>query len=195
MGNFRLSRRQGGARRRHVAWLALLPLAVALTACGASTSASGSSSTSTTSPATSFQAYLTCLEQHGVTVPTAPAGGTTGTSRPSGGGGFPGGGFFGNSSNPTVAKAQQACASLRPAGRFGGSGTSATALRVYLNCLEIHGVTVPTGSASGSFLRTMYANPTATEKTAMAACASLRPSFSRGSSPATSTSTTAPSGG
>jgi hypothetical protein len=65
------------------------------------------------------RAYLQCLQLHGVTVPTNPAGGAPAGSG-AGAGGF--------SSNPNFQAARQACASLAPSGSGGPtSSTSAAA--------------------------------------------------------------------
>ena len=117
-----------------------------LAACGGSSSSGTSpaaASTPTSSSGGNAQAYFACLQQHGVTVPTARP-----TNRPSGGfggggGGGGGGGFFGGQSqSPQMQAAQQACASLRPSGGFGGRG--GTQLVAFRNCMQQQGVTVPT---------------------------------------------------
>lgn len=200
MNNLRSSSKVRPNAGAYLLVLPLLLLTVLLAACGSSASgspaASKTGSTTKNSTASSFEAYLTCLKQHGVNIPNRTPGSG---SAPSGsfptGGSFPGGGggFFGNSSNPTVKKAESACASLRPKNNFGGrapTGAQATALRTYLNCLEIHGVSVPSGNASFSILRTLFTNPTAKDKVAEADCASLRPKFP--SRPSGSTTTTTP---
>jgi hypothetical protein len=80
-------------------------------------------------------AYLTCLRQHGVNVPTARPT-VRPTARPTGG--------FGAGS-ATMQKARQACASLRPAGGFGfGGGQFAAAFQAFRTCMASHGVTIPT---------------------------------------------------
>ncbi|GAA4937608.1 hypothetical protein [Actinoplanes utahensis] len=94
-----------------------------------------------------FAAYISCLDENGVTI-TMPSGGPggarpsgapDGAARPSGqprpsgsagqrGGGFPGGGGFGKPDgvdDATWTKAQEACAAVRPsmgAGRGDGGG-------------------------------------------------------------------------
>jgi hypothetical protein len=204
-----------GGRRSATRVLILLPLmavvGVLLSACGGSTGATTAATTSTTakSGTNSFTAYTQCLAKNGVKLPTGgfrpSTGGSTSSTFPQGGfpgGGSPGGGGGGFRNNPAFAKAEKACASLRPKGGggfFGGgglTGTSATELRTYLNCLEIHGVKVPsgTGTAALGFLRTLSTKPTAADKTAENACASLRPKFPSGfhrGSPTSTTTTTA----
>jgi hypothetical protein len=183
---------------------------VLLSACGGSTGATTTTTTSTAKAGTnSFAAYTQCLAKNGVKLPTGgfrpPTGGSTSSTVPGGGfpgGGFPGGGSGGFRNNPAFAKAEKDCASLRPkggGGTFPGgalTGTAATALRTYLNCLEIHGLKVPsgTGTAALGFVRTLSAKPTAADKTAENACASLRPKFPTGfrhGLPTSSTTTTA----
>jgi hypothetical protein len=179
----------------------LVLLAVATAACGGGTAGASSSKTTTTvSGAASESAFRACLQQHGVTLPTRPTGSTGGGFGGGGfgGGGFGGGGGSGSSGNSQFATAFQACASLRPkgtgtGGSFGsGSSTQALALKTYINCLSIHGVTVPSsGTAETTALRQIFTDPTAKEKTAVSACASLRPKFS-GRPGGSTTTTTAP---
>jgi hypothetical protein len=143
-----------------------LALTAILAACGGSSSAASSPSstaapTSTTTPGStarqaSFTKYTQCLTSHGV-----PAGtnGLFGGRRPgaSASGTAPSGGSVPTGTRPTIpAKYQaavQACASLRPTGGFGGGGfggggfTGAQAA-AYRNCLQIHGVTLPTPSTT-----------------------------------------------
>lgn len=161
------------SRKRLLVWsVVLVACVLTLAACGAGTKgASPATSTTTTSPSPSggaaassaFAKYATCLQQHGV---TPPAGG----GPPQGGGA---GGGLQNLSSADRAKfqaARTACASLRPAGAggFQRGGGNSTAFAAYANCLKLHGVTVTPGK-----------RPNTTSKkvqTAMAACASLRPS-------------------
>jgi len=112
--------------------------ALLLTAgCGQTSAASSPASASPPGSASrSVTAYLTCLRQHGVNVPTArPAAPSSArpTGRPSG---------FG-AGNATFQKARQACASLRPNGGFGG-GRFAAAFQAFRSCMASHGVTIPT---------------------------------------------------
>ena len=119
--------------------------------------ASNASSPAPSSSSGNFQAYRDCLSQHGVTLPTRPQNqsgdsNSSGSDR-SGRGGGGGGGFNGQFSLPpgvdqaTFDAAQQACASLRPAGGQGGRGGAAGA--AYRSCLADHGVTVPSTSSGG----------------------------------------------
>ena len=104
---------------------------VALLASGCGGAAAAASSASA-KPSPGASAYLTCLRQHGVTVPT-----TRPTARPSV---RPSGGF---TPNPAMQQARQACASLRPAGGFGG-GQFAAAFQAFRSCTAAHGETIPT---------------------------------------------------
>jgi hypothetical protein len=144
--------------------------------------------------ANGFQAYISCLSKNGVTIQqpsnrprpsgSRPAGAFPSGAFPSGasrsggpgggfGGGFPGGGGAGAFQKPadvddaTWAKAQAACASVRPSGRAGGADNGA--ITAYRNCLSNHGVTA---SAAAGQLNTSDPTVAAAEK----ACAALRPS-------------------
>jgi hypothetical protein len=106
-------------------------LALTLSGCGTAAAPAASAAASPT-PGTS--AYLACLRQHGVTIPTARPT-VRPTPRPSGG--------FG-AGNPAFQKARQACASLRPSGGFGGfGGQFATAMQAFRSCMAAHGETIP----------------------------------------------------
>lgn len=102
-----------------------------------------------------FAAYTACLAQHGVTLPSFSAGArpSGGFSRPAGGFSRPpgasrgpgGGGGFGGfgSPNPSTSAARAACASLLPAGAFGGGRTiSATTFAAFKSCMSDNGVTI-----------------------------------------------------
>jgi hypothetical protein len=106
--------------------------------CGGATAGTAASSASAT-PSQGASAYLTCLRQHGVNIPT-----TRPTARPSARPtARPSGGF---AANPAMQKARQACASLRPAGGFGGfgGGQFAAAFQAFRSCMAAHGETIPT---------------------------------------------------
>ena len=183
-----------GIRRSGLALLAVGVVPLGLSACGSS-SANGSSTTTTKPSGTASQAaYTACLKQHGVTLPnfthgSIPPGGTRPTFTPGSGTFTPGSGG-GFASNPKFEKAAAACKSLRPKGgfgRFGGTGGSggfnSSAFAAYRNCLQLHGVTLPTGRAptSGSTPSTPATtfNPSSpTVQAAMQACAALRPTGS-----------------
>ena len=104
---------------------------VAIAASGCGTSATPTAAAAAASPSTGASAYLACLEQHGVTVPTARP-----TARPTA---FP-------SASSAMMKARQACASLRPKGGFGGRGGLGgfgAALQAFRTCMADHGETIP----------------------------------------------------
>lgn len=159
-------------RNRRVRWaLALAAGSAVLTltaACGGSASGgSGNSNGGGTQAGggqnSAMAAYLDCLKQQGITLPTdrpsgRPGGGPSG--RPSGApapgaSGRPGGGGFAGMKPPGVddatwQKAQEACASVRPTGGPGGGrpGGGQGANPAYANCLSDHGV--PAGTAPNS---------------------------------------------
>lgn len=118
---------------------ALVPVAAGCAAllliagCGPAKSAAATAPSSSGSAGSSMTAYLTCLRQHDVNVPTARPT-VRPTARPTGG--------FGAGST-TMQKARQACASLRPAGGFGFGGRFAAAFQVFRTCMASHGVTIP----------------------------------------------------
>ena len=118
---------------------ALVPVAAGCAAllliagCGPAKSAAATAPSSSGSAGSSMTAYLTCLRQHGVNVPTARPT-VRPTARPTGG--------FGAGST-TMQKARQACASLRPAGGFGFGGRFAAAFQAFRTCMASHGVTIP----------------------------------------------------
>jgi hypothetical protein len=110
-----------------------------MTGCGQAASpaaAAPSTSSSSSSARSSMTAYLTCLRQHGVNVPTARPT-VRPTARPSGGFGSP---------SAAMLKARQACAKLRPAGGFGfgGGGQFAAAFQAFRTCMASHGEAIPT---------------------------------------------------
>ena len=121
-------------------------------------SASNASSAAPSSSSGAQQAYRDCMSQHGVTLPARnrnQSGGSDSSgsnSDQSGAPRGPGGGFNGQFSLPpgvdqaTFNAAQQACASLRPAGGGSRGGAAAAA---YRSCLADHGVTVPSTSSGG----------------------------------------------
>ena len=105
-------------------------VALLASGCGGATAGTAASSASA-APSQGASAYLTCLRQHGVNIPT-----TRPTARPTA---RPSGGF---AANPAMQKARQACASLRPAGGFGG-GQFAAAFQAFRSCMAAHGETIP----------------------------------------------------
>jgi hypothetical protein len=153
-----------------------------LAGCGGKSSPSAPSNTAAAPSGgnAGFQAYVSCLSQHGVTLPSArprPSGVRPSGVRPSGvrpSRGFGGGGGFGFGNQPppgvdqaTWQAAQQACASVRPS--FGPrAGGNNSAFAAYRNCLRDHGVTAPNDPARLSTVDPKVA-------AAMQACAPLRP--------------------
>lgn len=162
---------------------AVLLAGFVLTGCGSSKGATPASTTTTTtttptttgttpSGSASFQAYQSCLQSHGVTLPQGGFGGGNG------GGGTP------PSGRPSFSAAQQkalaACASLRPTGGFGGGfgpggGANANnpAFAKFQNCLKRHGVDPTDSAARGS----------SAFQTALSACRSLLPNGGAGGGP------------
>jgi len=85
-----------------------------------------------------MSAYLACLRQHGVNVPTARPTAQP-TARPSGGFASP---------NPAMQAARTACASLRPKGFGGfGGGQFAAAFQAFRTCMSAQGEPIPTPTA------------------------------------------------
>jgi hypothetical protein len=105
-------------------------VALLASGCAGATAAPAASSSASPKPSAGASAYLTCLRQHGVTVPTARP-----TARPSGG----------FTASPAMQKAKQACASLRPAGGFGGfgGGQFAAAFQAFRSCMAAQGEPIP----------------------------------------------------
>lgn len=156
-----------------------LALGCMIAACGSSssstTSGSSGSSTSTTASAaaggggpnsTRRAALVACLKQHGVTLPSRPAGAPPGGAPGSGGssgsgtgtgtgttsrrGFFGGGGAFAN--NPKMQAAFKACGAnfgfRGGGGRFAGR-LSHTVITKYVACVRQHGYNLPTPNFSG----------------------------------------------
>jgi hypothetical protein len=112
---------------------------VVLLASGCGTAATPAAASGSASPSPNANSYLTCLRQHGASIPTVRP-----TARPTT---SPGGGF--GAGHPAMQKARQACASLRPKGGFGGFGGAggggfATAFQAFRSCMASHGETIPT---------------------------------------------------
>jgi len=111
---------------------------VLIAGCGQAKSSAATAPSSSSSAASSITAYLTCLRQHGVNVPTTrPTARPTArpSARPSGGFGSP---------SAAMQKARQACASLRPAGGFGFGGRFGAAFTAFRSCMASHGAPIPT---------------------------------------------------
>lgn len=196
-------------------------LATGLAACGGGSSSATSASTSTSAPPTTtagrgggantaaLQKYTQCLTSHGV--PASAAGGLFGR-RPGSGTGS------GTATSPPSSRvpgtrptipaqyqaAFQACSSLRPTfggGGFGGAGGFNSAqFAAYRNCLQIHGVTLPTtpttkpgqtsttsGTGQGGFGRDGGLTNSPAFQAASKACANLLPART-----GSSTTTTVP---
>jgi hypothetical protein len=107
---------------------------VAAVASGCGSSADPTAASGSASPSPNASSYLTCLRQHGASIPTVRP-----TARPTA---FPSGGF--GAPNPAMRKARQACASLRPKGGFGGGGRFSAAFQAFRSCMASHGETIPT---------------------------------------------------
>jgi hypothetical protein len=169
--------------------------AILVAGCGGGAGSTASSGSS----ASGFSSYRSCLQQHGVKLPTSRPSGAPGS-----GGGF-GGGFGGPPSTGSSAfqKAIQACASLRPSGGFGGGfgggtggfGGFASALKAFRSCMAAHGEPVPTTRptsppAAGSSPADRFLNGLNPSNSRVAAalkgCESKLSSFLNGSGQATS---------
>ncbi|MGI5246434.1 hypothetical protein [Dactylosporangium sp. CA-139066] len=185
-----MNKRIGGAA------LALAAVAFFAAACGSSDDKAPAAA-----GAAGGSDYASCLRNNGVDLPqfnasnrptarpsgfpTARPSRSPGEPRPSGSGGFRGGGggpggFFGTAApngvdQQTWEKAQKACESLRPTAfpgggnGFGGGGGGNGRDAAYRNCLTEHGVTV---NGSTDQLDTSDAKVAA----AVQACAPLKPS-------------------
>jgi hypothetical protein len=143
--------------------LTVLALSVLAAGCGSSSSASSTPSTVTTTPSTAGQAagagarrtlpaaFVACLKQHGVTLPTG------GFRRPSGGGGFPGApganGAPPTTNRPAETPAQAkrrtafaACSKFAPQGGFGFGRGGRGGFAAYTACMRKQGVTFGRGA-------------------------------------------------
>jgi hypothetical protein len=168
---------------------ALVPVAAGCAAlllaagCGQAKSAAAAAPGSSSPARSSITAYLTCLRQHGVNVPTARPSARP-TARPAGGFGSP---------SAAMLKARQACASLRPAGGFGfGGGRFGAAFQAFRACMASHGEAIPTTRPSppptsppasgapraGRFLNGLSPNDPKVAS-ALKACQSKLPTFPR----------------
>jgi len=181
--------------------LPLIGVAVLATACGGGSSkASASAPTSTTAPSSAAGAsrakFTQCLESHGVPASVAssgfggrrPASGSTSSTTNGTNGSSPGR----SSLFTQYQTAFNACRSDLPAGLGQGGNFNSAAFAAYRNCLEIHGVTVPTtapGSTGGFGGGLGAASRSPAFQAAQKACASLlpaRPSSSTTAPPAAS---------
>ena len=114
---------------------ALLASAAALlfsAACGSSGGKASATPSASAARSGGVAAYVACLRQHGVTIPTARPSG-----RPSG---QAGGGFFGGGANQ---QALHACRSLMPNRGSGFGGRGMQEMQAYRRCLSDHGVKLP----------------------------------------------------
>lgn len=180
------------------ALLVLLPLAVTVLAagCGGGAKAVSAAATTTTAPGTARARFTACLQAHGV--PAAEATRGFGPRR------NPGAGSAGPAapSTPPTTTAEfraafQACRSEFPRGSGPGAFQNTAAGRAYLQCLQLHGVSIPTtvpGSrpttAAGGGFAPIASNPAF--RAARTACAALAPNRDRApGGSASTTSTTA----
>jgi hypothetical protein len=148
----------------------------ALLASGCGTSATPTAASSAAAPSTGASAYLDCLEQHGVAVPTVRP-----SARPTT---FP-------SPSSAMLKARQACASLRPKGGFGGRGGFGQAIQAFRSCMASHGEAIPDTRPAARPTPGPWASPRADRflngldpgspkvAAAVKACASKLPAFPR----------------
>jgi hypothetical protein len=162
---------------------------VLIAGCGQAKSSAATAPSSSSPAGSSITAYLTCLRQHGVNIPTTRPTARP-TARPTG---RPSSGFGANSA--TMQKARQACASLRPAGGFGGGfggGGFGAAFTAFRSCMASHGEAIPTTRptapptsppASGAPRADRFLNGLNPDNpkvaTALKACQSKLPTFPR----------------
>lgn len=184
-------------------------LATLAAGCGGSSSTASSATTipaaaagSAASRAAARAKFTTCLEAHGVPASEATRGFRFG--RRSGAGSSSGAATPPSTATPPTtsagfAAAFQACRSDLPGG-FGRRGfVNSAAGKAYLQCLQLHGVTIPTtpsgtangGAPGGRGLGSLASNPKF--QAARTACAALAPRRSRpGGGPGTTSTTAAP---
>jgi len=142
------------AVRRSAFAIGVVASACLIVACGSSSTSSSSSSSSASAAAAAGRGgfanrtkLAACLKQHGVTLPSRPAGGF---KRPAGGygaGGRPG--FFGGgrAANPKLQAALKACGAT-----FGGHFSSAqrdATVDKFVTCVRQHGYNLPKPNFSG----------------------------------------------
>jgi hypothetical protein len=160
---------------------------VTLVASGCGAAATPAAASGPASPSPDANSYLGCLRQHGVGIPTTRPTARP-TVRPSA---FPRDGF--GAGRPAMQKARQACASLRPAGGFGGfggGGRFTAAFQAFRSCMASHGeaipatrpTTPPTPGPSPGTDRFLHGLNPGNPKVAAAlkACQSKLPSFGSG---------------
>jgi hypothetical protein len=171
------TQKQMKTNHKLAALVACVAAACLVAACGSATSSSSSPSGGASGAAASTgtrtaarSKFVTCLKQHGVTLParrggfrpsgsasngngTPPAGGFGGGGfggRGFGGGGFGGGGFGARfRSNPKLRAAFKACAPNFPARRFNPAQRK-TEIDNFVKCVRQHGYNLPTPNLSGN---------------------------------------------
>jgi hypothetical protein len=173
--------------RRSAFALGAVAVACLLVACGSSSSSSSTSSSASAAASTGRGGFanrtklVACLKQHGVSLPSRPAGagagtggGASGTHRFGAGGGGFFGGAGGRAANPKFAAAFKACGA-----NFGGHFSAASGaarkatITKFVTCVRQHGYNLPTPNLTGKgsvFPAKIETN--AKFKTASRACAS-----------------------
>jgi hypothetical protein len=171
--------------------------------------AAGSNASTTTAAGDALKAYADCLSQHGVKVPadfgqrrgngatagattaSTAAGDTTAGSSGTPDGGAPGSGGGGGlgalRNDPNFVSAQQACQSLRPAGRNGaglGNGANAQAFQDYQSCMKDNGITLPARGFGGPNSSTSTSSASPADPASTTAAPASPPSTVDRSSPA-----------
>jgi hypothetical protein len=189
------------ARSWALAIAVALIAAIVVAACGSSstTGSKTSSSSAAASASTSRTKLAACLKQHGITLPSRPAGAKPPSGGAGGGGGYGGGGFFGGggaggggAGGPGGANGAQsskfraafkACGADFGGGRFGRGGAggfkpTAAALSKFTACVDEHGYKLPKANTSGNgpiFPKSIESNKKF-EAAAKACQSDLRPS-------------------
>ncbi|HET6965822.1 MAG TPA: hypothetical protein VFH58_13690 [Acidimicrobiales bacterium] len=158
-------------------------MAILVTACGGSSKASSAHTTTTTTAgnaafAASRAKFVSCLEAHGV--PASEATRPFGFRR--GADASPGASASSVSPPPSTPPTTDAifgaafatCRSDLPTGPGrGGDFTNTAAGRAYLQCLQLHGVSVPSTTVPGQGFRSFATDPNFQK--ARVACAALAP--------------------
>jgi len=169
--------------RKLAVLIACLVAGCALAACGSSSSSSSSSAkaSANTGAAAGRSKLVACLKQHGVTLPSRPAGSGGQHFAPGGRKGAPGG-FFGGGggsggrfrSNPKLAAAFKACGANFGGGRRFSAASRHAAILKFVTCVGQHGYKLPKPNLSGSgpvFPAKIASNPKF--KSASRACQSV----------------------
>lgn len=156
------STHEARARRSRVrvplAIAALLAM-VALAACGSSssnstTSTKAAASTTSSKGANRFSALRECLQKQGITLPSRPSGGASGTGAPPSGGAPPTGGAPGfklpqGVSRAKIQEATKKCGGFGFGRRRPNSAASKTALTKFASCMRENGVKLPAPNTTG----------------------------------------------